>query len=377
VGWYLALAAVSLLAQNDDLIAKHAAAASGAMAARDYAAAERYNLAIIELQPSMPEARTNLGLAYFLQKKYEPAVRSFEAGLKLQPGMANAWLFLGISKFHLNRPSEAVPALHKFTGMRPQDLQGQYFLGLSWLSLDEYSKAEQALRAAAAIDPKNIDVLYHLAQSFLGQARATPSHRDSLWPLYRKAVAEIAAIDPQSVRLSQLRAGYFEASGEKQKAIAELEGLLKDDPKIRGLHYTLGCLYMEALQYDKAVEQFEAEMLLDSPYPRSYLQLGHVYLKLHKPEKALPLLQRATAMEPKDAAIAWLEIARVHRSMNRTEESLAAFEKAVELGERTASTYYELAMEARKSGKHGRYQEALAISQRLREREKPQTSISR
>src|SRR5687768_8928220 len=101
------------------------------MAARDYAAAERYNLAIIELQPSMPEARTNLGLAYFLQKKYEPAVRSFEAGLKLQRGMANAWLFLGISKFHLNRPSEAVPALHKFTGMRPQDLQGQYFLGLS------------------------------------------------------------------------------------------------------------------------------------------------------------------------------------------------------------------------------------------------------
>jgi tetratricopeptide (TPR) repeat protein len=80
-------------------------------------------------------------------------------------------------------------------------------------------------------------------------------------------------------------------------------------------------------------------------------------------------------MEPKDAAIAWLQIARVHRSMNRTEESLAAFEKAVESGERTASTYYELAMEARKSGKSVRYREALAISQGLREREKPQTSV--
>jgi tetratricopeptide (TPR) repeat protein len=364
--WLIGIAALSLLAQDDDAVARHAAAASAAMQSGDYASAERHNRTIVEMRPQLPEARMNLGLSCFLQKKYEEAIQALEAGVKLKPGMANAWLFLGISRFNLNRASEALPALRRYTEQRPEDLQGHYYLGLSHLALDDYEKAEQALRRAGRIDDRNIDVLYHLAQAYLGQARKEPAKRDAIWPLYQAAVNQIAAVEPGSIRLAQLRAGFYEATGEKAKAIQELEAAVKNQPKIRGLHYTLGCLYLEALQYEEAIGQFMAELRLDSPYPRTYLQLAHAYIAVDRSPEALPLLRKAATFEPGERGVIWAEIGRAYRSMERNKEAVDAFQKAIKFGERDASLYYQLGMAARKIGDHELARRALEKSQELK-----------
>jgi tetratricopeptide (TPR) repeat protein len=370
--WFLVLfAAVSLAAQDDEeVVARNAASASEAMRVGDYAAAERMNRVVVRLRPKLAEAQVNLGLSLFLQKKYQDAIGAFEHGLRLKPEMANAWLFVGICEFNLNRPSRALPPLKRFTAQNPGDLQGQYFLGLSHLALEQYPEASKALIAARVIDPRNIDVLYHLAQSYLGQARKDPAELASLSRLYEDAVKAIAAINPQSFRIAQLQAGYFEASGKPAEAIQELETLLQRDPKVRGLHYTLGCLYTEARQYEKALQQFEAEMKLDAPYPRTYFQLGHVYLALEKPLHALPLLEKAIQVEPESASLVWVDIGRAYRTLNRAAKAAASFEEAIRLGEHSASVYYQLAMAARSAGDAKRSREALEMSLKLRGEEK-------
>jgi tetratricopeptide (TPR) repeat protein len=365
-------AAIGLIAQDaEELVARNAAAASEAMRRGDYAAAERMNRSIVRLRPKLAEAQVNLGLSLYLQKKYEEAIGAFEHGLKLKPEMANAWLFLGICEFNVNRPGQAIPPLTKFIAQKPEDFQGRYFLGLAHLALDQYPEAAESLLAARAADPRNVDVLYHLAQSYLGQARKDPVKLDSLSRSYEAAVEEIAAIDPQSFRIAQLRAGYFEASGKRVEAIQELETLLQHDPKVRGLHYTLGCLYIEARQY------LDAEMSLDAPYPRTYFQLGHVYLALDKPSQALPLLEKAIQIEPGSAGLVWVDMGRAYRALNRSAKAVACFEKAIELGERSASVYYQLGMAARSAGDHKRSREALEMSQRLRGEEKPEHAAMR
>jgi tetratricopeptide (TPR) repeat protein len=376
---YLVLfAAIGLIAQDaEELVARNAALASEAMRTGDYAAAERMNRSIVRLRPKLAEAQVNLGLSLYLQKKYEDAIGAFERGLKLKPEMANAWLFLGICEFNVNRPGQAIPPLTKFIAQKPDDFQGRYFLGLAHLAVDQYPEAAESLLAARAADPRNVDVLYHLAQSYLGQARKDPAKLDSLSRSYESAVEEIAAIDPQSFRIAQLRAGYFEASGKRVEAIQELETLLQHDPKVRGLHYTLGCLYIEARQYDKALQQLDAEMSLDAPHPRTYLQLGHVYLALDKPSQALPLLEKAIQIEPGSAGLVWVDMGRAYRALNRAAKAVGCFEKAIELGERSASVYYQLGMAARSAGDAKRSREALEMSQRLRAEEKPEHAAMR
>ena len=371
--WLLILGALCLYAQDDDL-ARHAEAAAAAMRSGNYAAAEQENRTIVRLRPHMPEAEMNLGLSCFLQKKYVESIRAFEAGLRLSPNLDNAKLFLGISQFKLNKPSAALPPLLDYTARRPGDFQGQYYLGLCYLSLDKFSQAESPLDKAHALDPSNTDVLYHLTQSYLGYARQDSSHRKKMARLYQQAVEKIAAIDPNSYRLRQLKAAAYEADGNEAGAIQELEALFQHDPKTVGLHYTLGCLYVAQHRYESALQQFQDEMQMDPPYPRTWLQLGHVYTELQKPGNAIPLLKTALDMDARSRGQVWAELGRAYRMMNNTRASFAAYEKAVSLGERNSAIYYQLSMVARRAGNLERSREALELSQKLRAAEPKNTA---
>jgi protein O-GlcNAc transferase len=369
--WLLVFAAFSLFAQDEDLdlVARHAAAAAADMQAGNYASAERHDRAIVRLRPKLAEAQANLGLSCFLQKKYEEAVQAFSTGLQLKPDLDNARLFLGISQFKLGNATAALPLLQRYASQHAGDFQAQYYLGLSYLELNRFRDAERPLIAARELDGRNVDVLYHLAQSYLGQARSDPSKRGVLAQSYGAAVERIAAIDPASFRLGQLRAGFYEADKKNAQAIQELESLLQHDPKARGLHYTLGCLYTEQREYDKALDQFKAEMQVSDPYRRTYLQLAHVYVELGKPAEAMPLLDKALQVDPSSKGIAWAERGRAYRIMNQPAKSAGAFERAISYGQRSSSIYYQLAVAEKNAGNVERYREALDMSQKLRSTE--------
>ena len=359
--------AMSAVAQNDeDVVSRHAQAASAAMRAGDYASAEEHYRAVAHLRPEMAEAEMNLGLSLFLQKKYQAATQAFDSALKVNPELINARLFAGISRFDLNHPAAAAPYLRRYTEAKPNDLQGQFYLGVSYLELDRYEDAERALRTASSIDPRNVDVLYHLAQSFLGQARKDPSRREAMARAYEKTLEQIAAIDPTSYRLAQIRAGVSELEGNKAQAMSELENLLRNDPRASGIHYALGCLYLEAREYEKARAQFQAELELERPYPRTWLQLGHVYVALQMPGKAIPMLQHALDVDPASSGLLWVNIAQAYRSLNEAEKSIAAYQKAIQLGQRGASIYYQLAFMQKKAGHVEEAGRNLAISEKLR-----------
>lgn len=346
------------------------------MKAGKYADAEQLQRQILKLQPLLTEAEFNLGLSLFLQRKYDEANSVFRHVLQTKPGLINAELFSGLASFHSNRMRDARWSLEKYSALRPEDFQGQYFLGLTNLALDRNAEAQKSLQAARELQPNNIDALYHLAQSYLGQARKDSSKLAQLQKKYEDVVREIATIAPDSYRIAQLRAGYDEAAGNKAAAIRELEELLKNDPKVRGLHYTLGCLYMEANQHEPSRREFGAELLLDSPHPRTYLQLGHVLLALAKPDEALPMLRKAISVEPENQAQAWVEIGRAYRSMGKPAEALAGYEKAVAHGQRDSATYYQLGMAAKNAGALNRSREALEISKRLRNDERAKNPVS-
>ena len=357
-------------AQNDDALEEHAAAAAAALKAGNYAAAERENRAVLRLQPNMAEAEMNLGLSCFLQKKYGAAVQAFERGLHLKPDMVNARLFLGISYFNLNRPAEALPFLERYAKEMPDDLQGEYFLGLTYLDLKRNADAERVLRQARRIEPRNIDVLYHLAQTYVGEARESPARREELARAYSSLFAEIESIDPASFRIAQLRAAFYQSQSETAKAVAELETLLRHDPHTRGLHYTLGCLYLEAEKYPQAISQFQDELLLADPEPRTYLQLGHSLLAVNEPQQALVYLHKAITVNAASEGAAWVEMGRAYRQLGQAAQAEAAFEKGIQLGERKANVYYQLSLAARRAGDVSKAKEALATSQKLRDEEK-------
>ncbi len=317
---------------------------------------------IIEAYPCVPEAYTNLGLCYFLQKKYREAADTFQRGLKLQPDMANAWLFLGISLFDLNDPARAVVPLRRYTSSRRDDAEGHYYLGISLLSLENFGDAVRELLEARRTDPRNTDTLYHLAQCYLHLAQSKRADVKSLRTAFERTAGEIAAIDPASVRLRQLQAGFYEADGDSDEAIRELEEAVKSHPHVQGLYYTLGCLYLKEYRHDQALAQFNSELALDSPYPRTYLQIGHAYTDRHQPEKAIPFLEKATHADP-ESGKPWVEMGRAYLMTDQFDRAASALEKAIKLGNKTASTYFIVSTAYRRMGKLDLAQQAVKHSE--------------
>jgi superkiller protein 3 len=276
--------------------------------------------------------------------------------------MANAWLFLGISLFDSTKPSEALPSLRRYTSLQPGDAQGHSYLGMSLASLEQYQEAAQELSEARKIEPRNTEVLYHLAECYLHMAQSKGADVKELQAAFQRTVGEIAAVDPDSVRLYQLKAGYYEAEGDSDKAIQELEVAVKSRPHVQGVYYTLGCLYSEKYRYEEALAQFHAELELDSPYPRTYLQIGHIYTQQHQPDEALSFLAKATQMEP-ESGVPWVEMGRVYYMKDQYDKAASAFERAIKLGDKTASTYLLLSRAYRKMGKLDLAQQAAARSE--------------
>jgi tetratricopeptide (TPR) repeat protein len=276
--------------------------------------------------------------------------------------MSNAWLFLGMSQFNLNEPAKALASLRQYTSMNPGDAQGHYYRGLSFLTLGRDEEAVQALLEARKIDPKNTDVLYHLAESYIQLAGVKGADLNSLQAEFQRTVGEIAAIDPNSIRLHQLQAGYYEATGDSKKAQSELEEMIKTHPHVQGVYYALGCFYLKGWHLEQALEQFKAELALDAPYPRTYLQVGRTYTDMREPEKALPFLEKAIRMEPGQAT-PWVQMGRTRLRMNEFDKAASALEKAIQLGDKSASTYFLLSNAYRGMGKLDLAQQAVKKSE--------------
>ena len=128
------------------------AAAARAYQARDYAAAERHCLALIETDP-----------------------RHFDA-LHL----------LGVVSLDRKRLVDAVEYLTRAVHERPGDGQMHYHLGTALLELKRYERAEVALHRAVALQPDDRSVLANLGNALAGSGR----HAEAI-ACYDQVLAEI------------------------------------------------------------------------------------------------------------------------------------------------------------------------------------------
>src|SRR5260370_20857640 len=99
------------------------AEARDAQSRRDFnAAAESYRKAV-ELDPSVPELWSNLGLMYHELAKREDAIQSFNKAIRLDPSLFVPQWILRVEYLASKNPKAAVPFLEKARELNPNDLQ--------------------------------------------------------------------------------------------------------------------------------------------------------------------------------------------------------------------------------------------------------------
>lgn len=182
---------------------------------------------------------------------------------------------------------------------QPDPAAYHYQMGLSYLGEKNYTAALFDLTEAEKLDPKNPEVLYNLGKAFIGKKRP-----DLAEAKFQKAI--------------QLKPSFSAARND------------------------LGVAYLDLQRWDNAIQQFKIvknDLFYDGT-ENAAINLGLAYMGKGDNPMALEELQAVAAMNPRNPVVR-LSMGRVLFAMNKNEQAVAEYNKALEIySDYGAANYY-------------------------------------
>lgn len=345
-----------------------------------------YEAALAE-DPGNPDlAMHTAELAYSFQGR-KRALEILQKAVAASPGKPAAYLNLARfcatyapdDPFENDRAQQTLEqALQKF----PRNAHVYGFAALTFLTKGERAKAEELMAAASRQDVKDIAYWLELGRAAqkvwpLGQQDLREAHLGKVNAYYLKALKLLPA-DARLAEKSRLEVAQYyvlsnqlelardlcetmvaesgtlaarkllfrlyDAFGDKDKALQQLESVVRQDPGDVEQHRQLANLYEGREEFAKAVPHLEAAIQLGGGEGEDYLYLGEVMLRALLPDKVVALTQRCARLFP-DQPMFHVQAALAYRMQQKWDLAVRAFTKADELasgspGELTNYRFY-------------------------------------
>jgi Tfp pilus assembly protein PilF len=155
------------------------------------------------------------------KKDARQAVQFFQEAIRLFPEYYEAYFMLGSAQMQLKGYGEAQQAFEKAIELNPQFVRPYYPLAVLLTSRKRHEDAERLLLRAIEIDADNWEGPFELARSYANRQ------------LWEKALryGEMAHSRPNpATKVHLLMADLYSNTGQKDKAIMELEKFIRLDP---------------------------------------------------------------------------------------------------------------------------------------------------
>ncbi|MBV9265806.1 MAG: tetratricopeptide repeat protein [Acidobacteriaceae bacterium] len=173
-----------LYAQSDSALADHFRSGQAAAAQLNYDRAIAEFQAVLKIDPTVVQARANLGLMYYSTGEYSKAAKELSQAARTKPDLLPAQLFLGLSDLKLGNAGDAVVALRHAARLDPNNVEAARGLLACYVTLSDYGPAFEQLQFFADCDDEQS--LFVAGQAHLDIGRALTKqlalkYRDSAW----------------------------------------------------------------------------------------------------------------------------------------------------------------------------------------------------
>jgi tetratricopeptide (TPR) repeat protein len=303
----------------------------------DLTQAEQKYLEVIHQAPQMPIAYHNLGIVYFMQRKYPDTVATLKKALKLNPNLPGAQVMLGLAYYELYNLDKAIAAFDAALKLTPADTNALLYLGKAQLQKREYRAAQGTLEKLVELKPRDPETLYDLSLAHM--------------KLMLDSVNRLGEAAPGSYLFSLVLAQDAEAHGDDATAIQKYrEALaLRGKGEVVGIHYALGSLYAKMGKDEEAAEEFKKELQINPNDALALWKLGELGIRTD-PQGVRGYLERAVILNP-DLPQAVLAYGRVLARAGETEKAVEQFQRVVGLASEEDSVHYHLAKAYRLLGR--------------------------
>jgi tetratricopeptide (TPR) repeat protein len=365
---WLLISGCNLFAQTspNDALEQYAEAGEKALAQGRYADAEKAYEELRRLSPGTAEVHARLGLIYFQERKFEQAIGSLRQALKLKPSLPKLDTLLAMSLSELGRYTEALPGLEKgFQQTADTAVRRRCGLELvrAYTGLQRDTRAVEVALELNRLYPDDPEVLFQTGKIYGNFAYLT--------------MHKLAQVAPDSVWRHEAAAEAFESEGSSEFAIPEYQKVLALDPHRPGIHYRLGRtllarsektkspediaeaakefeleleqeprnanaayelaeIHRNAGEAEEARKYFEMALKYYPNFEEAHLGLASLLMLEHKPDLALPHLQKAIALNP-DNQVSWYRLVQAERALHNVPEEQKALREFQRLRKQEAS----------------------------------------
>jgi tetratricopeptide (TPR) repeat protein len=227
--------------------------------------------------------------------------------------------------------------------------------------------AEDTNRAIGLFDQAIVDdPQYAQAYAGLGDAYSTKYYltKDPQWiALATQNAARAVELNDRLIPVRVSLARVYQVTGQLDKALAENQTVLEQDPSVVDAEYrigqiyqaqgkypqaesafkdaiarrptywqgyvNLGALYYQQGQFAKAVEQFTSVIDLAPDEADGYYNLGGAYLAVGRNQDAITVLKKGLSIQPD--ATAWTNLGAAYMYVGKWEDAAEAMKKATEM----------------------------------------------
>ncbi len=192
--------------------------------------AERFYQAILQSQPSHPDANHNLGVLAVSLNKTEAALPLFKAALDANPNIEQFWLSYIDALMKKNQLEDAVVASKKALDLKQDFIKVNLYLSGILLNLDRLEEAEKSLRKLISIKPDFAE-----AHSNLGITLQKIGRLEEAAASYRKAIS----LKPDYSQAHNNLGNAFEELGRLEEAMSSYTKAIKHNPQLSESHKNL------------------------------------------------------------------------------------------------------------------------------------------
>jgi tetratricopeptide (TPR) repeat protein len=266
----------------------------------------------------------------------------------------------GLSLSEKGRCAEALPLLTQ-AGPRVSDLDMQRTAGLAALrcalTMDKRIEALAVLQWLHRSFPRDPDVLYVSTH-----ALSDLSSRESM---------DLAVTAPNSYQAHELNAEAFEVQGKWAEATKEYEGILKENPRLPGIHFRLGQISLSKPDPDpdmaqQAKKEFEEELRINPKNAGAEYVLGELARQSQQWDDAIQHFSRACALD-EGFGDAYLGLGTSLIATKKFSEAIHPLELAVKLEPRNPTGHFNLATAYSRSGRKSDADREFALHRQLTE----------
>jgi tetratricopeptide (TPR) repeat protein len=262
-------------------------------------------------------------------QKADKAVELLSKATALPNASGALYAWLGLAHAEAGQLQPAIAANRMAIRKMPHALIPYQNLAQIYLQNSLTNEALQVLDEAARQPATNPGFLIELAEIYLRFARAHSTTPESMKTRVHQLLDRASDLNPTTpLHLLRLADGYYafgellkaepfylqllEAhsdlpsirgklaeiylrSGQKEKAVAQLETLARDDPANPQTYIVLGAIAMETRNLAGAAENFERALRLAPDIEQIYYELAGIKLSLKQAGEALDLIEKARA----------------------------------------------------------------------------------